>query len=156
LLAFGAVYFVFGIIGFSSIRWVRALPSKSALAAVSGTVTRITMCGSSARGRYAAIDLTSTAGTVASVVVPKIDFLQCREARDRLAKLKPGDQATAWLGRYPTDEETGPFVWALSNHPPAKPGAFQREPLKAAIHRGPLKHDASRPAALSAPRHPLP
>jgi hypothetical protein len=71
------------------------------------------MCGNSAHGRFAAIDLTTAAGTATRVLVPKIDFLRCPGARQRLARVKAGDQVTAWVGRYPTDEEQGQFVWVL-------------------------------------------
>jgi hypothetical protein len=113
LFWFGLAYLVFGVLGFTSIRWVHALPDLSALAPISGTITRITTCGNSAYGRFAAIDLTTAAGTATRVLVPKIEFLECPGARQRLARLKVGDQVTAWVGRYPTDEEQGQFVWAL-------------------------------------------
>jgi hypothetical protein len=113
LLWFGLTYLVFGVIGFTSIRWVHTLPAESALTPISGTVKQVTMCGDSAHGRFAAIGLTTAAGTSARVLVPKIDFLKCPGARQRLAKVKAGDQVTAWVGRYPTDQEPGEFVWVL-------------------------------------------
>lgn len=115
LLWFGVAYLAFGIIGFSSIRWVYSLPSEAALTPVSGTITQIGTCASAAHGRHAVIDLATAAGASARVVVPKIEFLACPGARERLARLKAGDELTAWIGRYPTDEELGEFVWALSS-----------------------------------------
>ena len=113
LFWFGLVYLVFGVIGLTSIRWVHALPERSALTSVSGRVVDVTMCGRSMEGRYAVIGLTTATGAATRLLIPKIDFLECPGARQRLAALKRGDTVTAWVGRYPTDDRQEQIVWAL-------------------------------------------
>ena len=113
LFWFGLVYLVFGVVGFTSIRWVHALPERATLATVSGRIVNVTMCGKSIEGRYAAIGLATANGIATRLLIPKIDFLDCVGARQRLAALKPGDVVTAWVGRYPTDEREERIVWAL-------------------------------------------
>jgi hypothetical protein len=113
LFWFGLVYLVFGVIGLTSVRWVHTLPERSALTSVSGRIANVTMCGKPMQGRYAAIGLTTAAGTASRLLIPKIDFLECPGARQRLAGLKRGDMVTAWVGRHPTDERQEQIVWAL-------------------------------------------